>query len=181
MRLFIGISLADAVRAEVAAMVAKLRRGAEGLRWTAPASWHITLQFLGNSEREQYERLLARLGEVRSPPVPVRLTGLETFDRAGIVYVGVEVAPELAELQRRVTEVTARCGFVPEERAFHPHITLARSKGHGRGARTPLPWLRKEGSPAFTLFTARDFVLFESFLERDGARYEVRGRFALGS
>ncbi len=73
MRLFVGIPLADAVARELAAVVGRLRssesaalRGSDGLRWTEPESWHITLQFLGNSTAEQLECLKARLGEVRS-------------------------------------------------------------------------------------------------------------------
>lgn len=179
MRLFVAIPLADVVRGELVATVARLRPQAAELRWTAPESWHITLQFLGNTEREQYEGLVARLGEVRRPLVPVRLTELGAFDRAGVVHVGVDVTPELAALQQAVTEATGKCGFAAEARAFRPHITLARSKGHGRDARMPLERLRMERSPDFTPFKARDFALYESFLGQRGARYEVRARFEL--
>ena len=69
MRLFVGIPLSDEVVRELAAVVARLRPGAGNLRWTASESWHITLQFLGETAPEQYECLAARLGEVRAAPV----------------------------------------------------------------------------------------------------------------
>lgn len=179
MRLFIGIPLADVVRAEVAATVAELQRGGEDLRWPAPEAWHITLQFLGNADAKQLECLKASLGEVRSPPAPVQLGALGAFERAGVVFVDVEVRPELAALQQKVIAATAKCGFVPEDRPFHPHITLARAKGRRRLRDIPAPRSRHENPPRFTLFEAREFLLYESFTGQGGSRYEVRARFAL--
>ncbi len=172
---------------ELAAVVAQLRiaegkQGSSGgrLRWTEPESWHITLQFLGNATQEQFECLCARLGEVRAAPVAVRLGELGSFDRAQVFFADVVVTHELALLQRKVVDATVECGFVAETRPFHPHITLSRAKGQGRAS-----GLRKlkgtmPSRPAFSGFTAREFVLYESHLGPEGARYEVRRCFALG-
>ncbi|MGA2569329.1 MAG: RNA 2',3'-cyclic phosphodiesterase [Terracidiphilus sp.] len=204
MRLFVGIPLADEVVRELAAVVARLRR-AEGagnggrMRWTAPESWHITLEFLGNATEEQFECLKARLGEVRSVPAPVRLSELGCFERAGVFFADVDVTPELSALQRKVVAATSRCGFVAEARAFRPHITLARKPGNKgpreQGNKKPNPLaqvgnvgrsgalreltIRAGRGPAFTRFTAREFRLYESHLEPGGARYEVRMRVPL--
>src|SRR5690348_1753583 len=102
MRLFVGIPLATHVRAELTAVVERLRHGSDNLRWSAPDSWHITLQFLGNADAGQLDCLKARLDQVRSAPLPVRLGALGAFERAGIVFVDVEVAQALATLQRQV-------------------------------------------------------------------------------
>jgi 2'-5' RNA ligase len=180
MRLFVGIPLAAAVTGELAAVSARLKSREDGLRWTAPESWHVTLQFLGNTSPEQYACLVARLREVSSPPVPVRLEGLGCFDRAGIFFAGVGLTPELLSLEQRVTAATGLCGFVPETRPFHPHITLARSKGEGRAQ--PLRELRTriQRQPTFTRFVAAEFLLYESLLSLTGSRYEIRERFPLG-
>lgn len=183
MRLFIGIPLPNALRAEIATTVTELRRGGEDLRWSAPEGCHITLQFLGNAGAEQLECLNASLAQVHSPPVPVRLGALGTFERTGVIFVDVLVQPELAALQHRVVEATAKCGFAPgfagDDRPFHPHITLARAKGRGkfRGLPTPRSW--RESPPRFTPFEGREFLLYESFTQEGGSRYEVRARFAL--
>jgi 2'-5' RNA ligase len=176
MRLFIGVPLAAAVIDELRAVSARLRSSRNGLRWTAPESWHVTLQFLGNTGPEQYECVVARLRTLHSPPILVCLEELSCFERAGILIAGVLLTPELLLLQQHVTAATQPCGFVPETRPFQPHITLARSKG-----RHNLDQLKaKIRRPAnFTRFTAREFFLYESFLSPDGARYEVRERFVL--
>lgn len=179
MRLFVGIPVADAVRAEVAAVVAELRRGQENLRWSSPESWHITLQFLGNADAKQLDCLKTSLAEVHSPLVPVRLGALGSFENAGVVFVEVEVSPELAALQQRVVAATAKCGFIPEDRPFHPHITLARAKGRRRIRGVPARRTWRENPPGFTPFEAQEFLLYESFPSEGGSRYEVRARFAL--
>jgi len=129
MRLFIGIPLATAVFDELRAASARLRANADGLRWAMPESWHVTLQFLGNTSPEQYACVVARLRALQSPPVPVCLEALDCFERAGVLIASIRLTPELLLLQERVTTATQPCGFVPETRPFQPHITLARSKG----------------------------------------------------
>lgn len=180
MRLFLGIPLADAVVEELSKISTRLRRNDDGLRWSAPESWHITLQFLGSVDEERYGCVVARTREVRSAPVSVRLEAMGFFERAGVFFVGVRPAPELLALQQRVTAATGLCGFVAEERPFHPHITLARSKGRegARGLRelkTRVPRL-----PKLSGFVAEEVLLYESVSVAGGVRYEVRERFALG-
>ncbi|HEX4758103.1 MAG TPA: RNA 2',3'-cyclic phosphodiesterase [Terracidiphilus sp.] len=181
MRLFVGMPLPDAVLAELSAVVARLRSGADGLRWMERDSWHITLQFLGNTEQERYECLVARLGAMRFAPVPMRLGDLGRFDRAGVFFVDVAVGPELVSLAERVRAATNPCGFVEEPRHFHPHITLARAKGQGRGGSLRALAAGIQLKPVFSPFVAKEFLLYESHLSAGGARYEVRARYPLGA
>jgi 2'-5' RNA ligase len=176
MRLFVGIPLAAEVIEELSALSMRLPSSEDGLRWSAPESWHITLQFLGNTA--EYECIVARLKELRSPPLPVQLEGLGFFERAGVFFAGVRLTPELETLQQRVTAATGLCGFVPESRPYHPHITLARSKGKGVTALRALKG-RIHREPRFSGFVAEEFVLYESVPGAKGAHYAVRERFPL--
>lgn len=196
MRLFVGIPLTGAAERELAAVVEWVRSGESvaisgGLRWTALKSWHITLQFLGSATKEQLECLMARLNEVRSPPVPVQLGELGNFDRAGVFFADVVVTPELAALQRSVTAATSRCGFQAETREYYPHITLARGRRQGpsrsggergderRDDGVRELWAGMRSQPRLPRFTAHEFALYESHLGEGGAQYEVRLRVAL--
>ena len=176
MRLFVGIPLEAAVIEELSALSMRLQSSADGLRWSAPESWHITLQFLGNTA--EYDCIVARLREVRAPSVPITLEGLGFFDRAGIFFAGVRLTPELRELQTRVTTATRLCGFIPETRPYHPHITLARSKGKKPLALRDLK-ARIHREPKFSPFVAEDFVLYESLSKPGGSEYQIRDRFSL--
>jgi 2'-5' RNA ligase len=185
LRLFIGIPLAAATASELIAVVDHLRSTANqrtesgSLRWSAPESWHITLQFLGSTTPQQYECVTAGLRELHHPPVSIALGAIGTFDRAGVLFVDVRVSPQLVALQQAVTNVTAPCGFVPETRPYHPHITLARRKGKSRGEELRNLKLQIGRQPDLSSFTAESFLLYESIPTPEGSRYEVRERFSL--
>jgi 2'-5' RNA ligase len=177
MRLFVGIPLAAAVTDELRASSARLHSAGDGLRWTAPESWHITLQFLGNTGREPYECVVTELRRVRSPSVSVCLEGMSCFERAGILIARVTLTPELLLLQEHVTAATQPCGFTPEVRPYQPHITLARSKSHGHDLSALKAKISRQST--FTRFVAQEFLLYESFLGAGGSHYEVREHFSL--
>ena len=156
-----------------------LRSDGDGMRWSSRETWHITLQFLGQTSDEQYRCLVAGLANVKAAAFPVRLAGTGFFERAGVFFAGVAVSPEMLELEKRVVAATAQCGFAPEDRPYHPHVTLARAKGgNGRRALRRLKGLVK-GEAEFPSFIATEFLLVEAFLGSGGSRYEIRERFAL--
>jgi RNA 2',3'-cyclic 3'-phosphodiesterase len=180
MRLFIGIPLGEPVAAELTRLIAWLRPAATNLRWSASESWHITLQFLGNTTMEQFDCVVARLKEVQSPPIPIQLAGVGIFDRAGIFYAGVELTPRLAALQQRIAAATAPCGFELEARPYNPHITLARAKAGGRAQELRSLLAGMQSQPQFSRYTAAEFLFYESHPSSTGSRYEIRHRFPLG-
>jgi 2'-5' RNA ligase len=164
---------------ELSAIPAQFGSIGGALRWASPETWHITLQFLGSTTPEQYACIVERLGNVRSPAVPVGLEGIGFFDRAGVFFVDVHLTPELIALQQQVSRATTPCGFVPETRPYRPHITLARGKG-AAGA-LGLSELKKKivDQPIFSKFVAEEFLIYESFTRPTGSRYEIRHGFPL--
>ncbi len=161
MRLFIAIPMAEAVSHELASVRAQLERPSDGLRWSAPESWHITLQFLGNTRADQLACLVAGLRAIVSPLVPVKLEGLGFFDRAGIFFAPVLLSPELLALERQVVAATSPCGFLPETRPYHPHLTLARNRGQSAAIRqlkaAVLPQPSFPPSPPASFFSTKAF------------------------
>jgi 2'-5' RNA ligase len=177
MRIFVAVPLSAAVIDELSTISGRLRSREDGLRWSAPESWHITVQFLGNTGPEQLECIVAQFQKLHVPPIPIQLENLDFFDRAGIFFASVRITSQLLFLWKSVTTATKLCGVMPEDRPYQPHITLARGKGN-RSAfialRAKLP-----RQPIFTRFIAKEFLLYESFLGPAGARHEVRERFQL--
>jgi 2'-5' RNA ligase len=197
MRLFIGIPLAAVTAQDLAVTVDRIRSAAHqsaiaederaaisgGLRWSGPESWHITLQFLGRTTDQQYECLTARLRELLCPPVSIDFDSMGFFDRAGVFYSGIQATNELRALQQSVTAATAHCGFVPESRPYHPHVTLARRKGKdgGRGFRALRAKIKSQidDRPQFSGFVAEAFAIYESIPSPEGSQYTIRERFPL--
>lgn len=179
MRLFIGIPLAEQAISELSAISLRYRSADDGLRWSLPESWHITLQFLGSVSEDQYGCIIPRLHALPHKPVAVQIESLDFFDRVGIFFAGVRHMPELVSLQQQVASATAHCGFATETRPYHPHITLARTKGKpgNSGLRRLKAAIQRQ--PAFSSFTSHEFLLYESHLASSGSLYEVRERFPL--
>lgn len=181
MRLFAGIALDPALTDALKRLTASLRRADDGLRWSSPESWHITLQFLGSVDQQCYECLLARLHEIHRPPFPIRLGLPDVFERAGVFHISVLPSQNLTALERHVVAATALCGIQPENRPYHPHITLARSKSReGRHTLHTLPQ-RLRSTHTLPSFTAHEFSLYQSIPTPSGSRYEIRERFPLQS
>lgn len=155
----------------------------EGIRWSAESTWHVTLQFLGQTSDERAACVISNLREIHAAPASVRIEGVGFFERAGIFYAGIGVSPEVIALQQQVTAATCPCGFAPEARPWHPHITLAKTKGRsGTRALAPLKQeIRRGKDEPFAEFLANEFLLYESFPGPEGSRYEVRARFPLSA
>jgi len=180
MRLFVGIPLPPDLLSRLTTAVAQLRSPDDGWRWTTPASWHITLQFLGEASPEQCRQLLDTLASIKAAPFLVQTEEIGCWERAGVVCAGVRLSPELEALERQIIAATAPCGFQAERRAFRPHITLARARG-SQTQRFSNMMARAPRGAGFDAFPAQEFRLYESFLEPSGARYQVRGHFPLAA
>ncbi len=180
MRLFVGLPLASEVLSELSEAVARLKTPHACLRWTAADTWHITLQFLGNTDQQHCDCVLQQLAEIRATQFEVRLGEFGSFDRAGVFFVDVAPTVELVSLAQQVIAATGKCGFAAEARPYHPHITLARAKGAASRTFATLQ-NRASGLSSFSSFTATEFLLYESHTLPQGAKYEARGRFPLNS
>ncbi|WP_109489344.1 RNA 2',3'-cyclic phosphodiesterase [Occallatibacter savannae] len=178
MRLFVGIPLPAELLDSLDALVRRLRADKDGLRWSSPDTWHITLQFLGETTPEKFECLTACLAQIRAVPVPIRLDNTGVFAKAGVFWAGVTVSPELRLLHKAVCVATASCGVQSDDRPYRPHVTLARAKS---GSASVLRNLQHKSSKTAKLpgFIATEFFLYESRLGQGGAKHEVRQRFPL--
>lgn len=134
MRLFVAIDPGEAVVASVAAAAARARAAAPRAKWAARERLHVTLAFLGEVDDAlvpAIEAALRAVGEA-SAPLALRFDGAGTFGSPAhprILWVGVGGDLEaLGALEARVAAALAPHGYVREDRAFAPHLTLARAR-----------------------------------------------------
>lgn len=130
-RLFLGVGLDDETRHAIAAVCAGRLPSPLPGRPVRPESWHITLRFLGWTTEPAQDRILAILDEaLRQPPFTARLGPLGAFPnpaRATVLWIGVDRgADELDSVAAVCEDAAQRVGFTPEDRPFHPHLTLSR-------------------------------------------------------
>ncbi len=94
------------------------------------------------------------------------------------MWVGLEAGPELAELQASIESALAPEGFPPEERDFHPHLTLGRVRSP-QGLRPVLDELEKSTNEEFGRMTVTRIAFYQSRLKPGGAEYTILSQFAL--
>ncbi len=174
-RLFVAIRPPREIRALLLATMG----GISGARWQNDDQLHLTIRFIGEVDRHLAGDVLAALGAVHHPRFEIALDGLGTFERRGqpdAVWAGIAPHEPLRGLHKKVDQALARVGVAPDQRAYLPHITLARLK---RGAGTVGNLLEQSGGVASAPFTVDHFALFESNLAPDGAVYTIVERFPL--
>jgi 2'-5' RNA ligase len=185
MRLFIGVrvSLATVRALEDAVVALRERGGAAGLRWLQPATYHITLKFLGWTRPEAVAALGDRVGAALASAreLEFETRGLGAFpsaERARVVWAGVDPggAARLRDLAERTERAAAELGFAREKRAFHPHVTLARLKVPG-----DVRSLLTGPEQAYRSSWVDSVVLYESLTKSEGSEYRPRFSWSLGA
>ncbi|MBW7476062.1 RNA 2',3'-cyclic phosphodiesterase [Paenibacillus oenotherae] len=190
LRLFVAASLPSQLQQQLAAWSEKLRLELPFRKWVYPSDLHITLQFLGDTPSLQKAPIISALNGAASSAGAFELTleGLRLFGRPSnpsILWAGVGGELRLLhDLQQRITAALAPLGFVPEERPYHPHITLAR-KYSGDIPFEPEQLDRyavpaaEEGEPLRWII--EDIVLYSSTLRKSGPMYEAIAHVPLAS
>jgi RNA 2',3'-cyclic 3'-phosphodiesterase len=190
MRLFVALDIDPNIRESITTFRDQLRPLAAGVRWVGPDTFHITLQFLG--ETRKLDEILHALGSVKCAPVQIEFRGAGFFPNPKaprVFWVGIEGDERLQKLATEVGYATKPLGFHRDPGPFTPHLTLARA-GSGRprpvSGERAAPGLRclhdevaKLPSPEFGTMTAHEFCLYESYLSPEGARYVKRAGFSL--
>lgn len=152
------------------------------LRPVSADNLHVTLKFLGETDAALVPKILAAAQSGLAPlaACDVRLTGMGAFpnlDRPSVFWVGIDDGGKLAKMVRALDAALEPLGFPPEQRAFHPHLTVLRVKFR------PPP-------PLFELVTANQSVDFgtahlgaveylQSELHQSGAKYSLLGSVPL--
>ncbi|MFC4596445.1 MULTISPECIES: RNA 2',3'-cyclic phosphodiesterase [Sphingobium] len=169
-RLFVAIR----PPADIRARLLSLMGGVAGARWQDDDQLHITLRFVGGADTHQADDLAAALGTVRFAPFALSLSGLGQFERKGRVdtlWAGVEPRDILTQLHRKIDRACGRAGFAADDRAYLPHITLARFSRTGGGPTDT--FLASHAGLSTPPFLIDKFILFESRLTQSGARYDI--------
>jgi RNA 2',3'-cyclic 3'-phosphodiesterase len=194
MRLFIALDIDDAIRECIARFMDGVRGFAADSRWVRPESLHVTLKFIGEQPEAAVEQIQLELGSIRAQAAPIQFRGYGFFPTAKsprVFWVGIQAGAELAALAAMVDDKMASLGIPKEDRAFSPHLTLARGAGAsgsprwrtGDGPNHTFQHLQEKlsvlSTPEFGTMTPREFFLYQSQSSPKGSKYIKLARFAL--
>jgi len=190
MRLFVALDIDADIRQRIAELRDQMRLLAPDVRWVGPETFHVTLQFLG--ETKKVDDTQRALRQVKGPPIELTLRSAGFFPNPKsprVFWVGIESGEDLQELAKSIREALRPLGFEPDKGPFKPHLTLARA-GSGRPRAVPgersavgLQQVRAKletlPSLEFGTMTAREFCLYQSTLAPAGAQYKKLSRYPL--
>ncbi|MBI5495451.1 MAG: RNA 2',3'-cyclic phosphodiesterase [Deltaproteobacteria bacterium] len=192
-RLFVAVDPGDAVRAAVEALLVRLRHRVprRAVRWVDPALMHVTLKFLGDTPDERLPAVRDALTRALDgvTMLEARVTGTGCFPPRGAPRVAwVAVREDAAEsavgaLAARVDAAMTALGYPPEDRAFHPHLTLGRVARDVRGGAAARVRAAVDEVADFDAgpLVVREVALVRSVLSASGPVYTVIHRVALAA
>jgi RNA 2',3'-cyclic 3'-phosphodiesterase len=180
MRLFTGLDLPADVVANLEELLRRLQPTAR-IAWSLPANLHITTKFIGQWPDDRLNDLMTALSDV-----PGRNAIAISIQRLGfypnphsprIFWCGVQ-APGLDRLAADTNEALGTIGVGREDRAYSPHLTLARIKERAdfQPLREAIAGLK---SLDFGKFDSRSFFLYQSVLKPTGSVYTKLAEFPL--
>jgi 2'-5' RNA ligase len=174
MRAFLGIGLPIGVRDAIVSAIAQVRGLHAPVAWTAPENLHITLYFLGDISPERVALVKRSMREAASGIGPFSLAAVGGGAFPGtrnprVFWVGLLEPLELVrQLQQNMVNALSGAGFPREDRPFHPHITVGRSRGA-----LPPAWGERFhqvlSGKGFGVVPVSSFTLYESRLGPGGA------------
>lgn len=195
MRVFITLDIDANIRERIVRFMEGVQGFASEARWVKPESLHVTLKFIGEQPDSVVETIKQALATIRADTGEIQFRGYGFFPTtklARVFWIGTEAGPQLAALARTIDGKIASLGIPKEERAFNPHLTLARGAG---GSGSPR-WRKGDGPnrtfqtlqaklaslpvPEFGTMTAREFFLYQSQLSPRGSKYTKLAGFSLG-
>jgi 2'-5' RNA ligase len=182
MRTFIALNLPAGDRRALQQALEPAQRRGLPVRWVDHDGMHLTLKFLGEIDSSHVAAVGAALQDIaaRHAALVLRIGGFGAFPslrRANVLWVGIAAEPRLVALQRELEDALVSLGHAREQRAFRPHLTVARTT---RGAREPdVSRIAREFEyNADVAVETMDLML--SHTGRGGSRYEPLLKAPLG-
>jgi 2'-5' RNA ligase len=143
-----------------------------GGRRVPPENIHLTLTFLGSVQAPFLQCAEQVAAAIRTGSFMLTLEQIGCWPKSGILWAGPrETSESLSRLVRELNTGLVSCGFVPEERPYAAHLTLARkSRRFDKNLSIePLVW------------DVRRFSLVQSVTHAEGAHYEIIRSWELNS
>lgn len=184
-RMFCAFELPESVRTRIHDHARRVREAVPdaAASWSRPENIHLTVKFFGNVDQAKAPLISAAAARVvkEFSPIQIEVGKTGVFPRPSrpqVLWIGVgDSSRALSEFQQRLENEFAREGFPKEDRAFRPHLTIARiRKPHNANALAETH-LSLEFAPVEV--TLRELVLFRSELSSKGSKYTAISRHRL--
>jgi len=184
-RSFLAIELPKPILKKIEEVQGDLRSTHADVRWVNPEKIHLTLKFFGNIEESRIDPIFKSIEEpIRNTlPFSLKVQGVGAFPNLKnprVIWIGLVNGREvLISFQKQIEAQLEKIGIQPEDRPFHPHLTLGRMKS-SRGKEELAGRMEKHKEEEFGDFQVERVVLFKSDLRPTGPIYTPLRELRLG-
>lgn len=186
-RLFIAMDFSSQIILEVTIFQNQLRRDLSNIpiRWVAPETMHLTLQFLGDVPQSQIpsiqEAITTSTACFSTIPIHIGSVGsFPSFTKPQVLWLGISADNTLEKLASQLQAALRPLGFKPEKE-FMPHLTLGRLNRMANGEQQKLAstTLAHWQSVDIGEDQLQEVVLYQSDLTQNGPIYTALFRAPL--
>jgi RNA 2',3'-cyclic 3'-phosphodiesterase len=185
-RVFCAIEMPPDVCERALAHIKKLREAVPDASagWNRDGNFHLTIKFLGEVALARVRDLseAASRAAKEIPPFQIAVGDTGVFPKSGpprVLWVGInDESGGLKRLHDRLEDECEAAGFSPEERSFHPHLTLARIR-KPPGAKA-LGNIHQETGFEVIEVNVRELLVIRSELSSKGSKYSTISTHTLG-
>ena len=184
-RSFLAIEFPKPILKKIEEVQADLKSTHADVRWVSPEKIHLTLKFFGNIEESRIDLILKSIDEpIRNTlPFSLKVRGVGAFPNLKnprVIWMGLVDGREvLVSLQKQIETQLEKVGFQPEDRPFHPHLTLGRMRS-SQGKEELVKRMERYKEEEFGDFQVERLVLFKSDLRPTGPIYTLLRELKLG-
>jgi 2'-5' RNA ligase len=175
-KLFIALDLPELLTDKLTSLQPKPMAG---VRLVHTSQMHLTLHYIGEADSRL---IVSALHNVAPSSFELVVHGVGRFisiDGSITLWAGVKQCRELLELHARIGDVLKRHQFQLEERAYSPHVTLARCAPH-MPSDPVIRWLSDHETIMLPPVTLKTFSLFSSEMVDGIPTYHRHNSFQLG-
>ena len=184
-RSFLAIEIPRTILKKIEEVQDDLKSSRADVRWVNPEKIHLTLKFFGNIDESRIDPIVKSIERPTQTisPFSLKVRGVGAFPHLKnprVIWMGLVDGKEvLVSFQKQLEKELEKIGFEPEERAFHPHLTLGRMKS-SKGREELAGRMERHQEEEFGDFQVERIVLFKSDLKPTGPIYTPLREIKLG-
>jgi 2'-5' RNA ligase len=133
LRLFIALHMPDQLKEELGRAISDLRPLADGIKWVETKNMHLTLKFLGDTEKSLVGGIagaitIALAGRKAFEAKLDGCGGFPNLNKPRVIWAGIGGANPAIEIAKTINYELEKIGIDKDNKRFSPHLTLGRIK-----------------------------------------------------
>ncbi len=176
-RIFFALPIDDIASTGLGPVLDLLSAEPRTLKPVPRTNFHITVKFIGEIDDSRLEQMSNFFDNIKFATGPIeynlrRLGAFPSINRPNVLWCGIQANPQkLADIHAPIENLCTDSGFKKDERAFSPHLTLARIKKEARVPQSIIEFLKKNSETEFGQSSFKEVILYESILKPAGPAY----------